>query len=154
MVTQWILTAISTGAAGVALWYALQAQRLCLQIGSTTARLIDAEGALESLRLQHQKLAGRFYATLRGSYDSTESFEAAEPASSLSATTSGPPGPPCENWQLAQIDGPLSRAAACGCGYCEHMRASRARTKAALTPHSHAERVDAIKRGRADGVTG
>jgi hypothetical protein len=40
----------------------------------------------------------------------------------------------CENWALAQREGPTSAAAQCVCDYCESMRADRAARRAKLPP--------------------
>jgi hypothetical protein len=56
-------------------------------------------------------------------------------------------GAGCENFALAQLEGPTSAAASCECDYCVSMREARSRVKAALTPKSQAARIQAMRDG-------
>lgn len=55
----------------------------------------------------------------------------------------------CENYALAQINGPDSEAAKCSCGFCTEKRAQRAATRRSQLPKTVGEMHDAAKRGLA-----
>ena len=82
-------------------------------------RLTVAEREVEALRRELRKLAGKFYATVA---------ELEEPEPQPMAALN----PVCENWAMAQQEGPLSPAALCECNYCQARRQERIARRASL----------------------
>jgi hypothetical protein len=125
--------------AAVAAWlvagHAVEARRLVERVTDRDARLIELEQGLASLLKQHTRLRGKFYA------------EKPEKPETVIARTD-PSWPACENWLSAQTLGPSSPAAKCGCDYCISKRNDRDAARAKLVPKTHAERRDAIEKGR------
>ena len=54
----------------------------------------------------------------------------------------------CENWGIAQREGPRSDAASCECDYCTERRKLREHVRAQLVPKTNAERKNAIEKGK------
>lgn len=102
-------------------------------------RIIALEAAHESLHQRHQKLAGKYYASAANAdatverCPNTQDFVGDEHA----------PGW-CENYGLAQVQGPQSKAAKCECAFCEHMREQRAALRKSL-PVNHLQAVKSIE---------
>lgn len=111
-------------------------------------RLSTAEREIEALRRELRKLSGKFYATQREAnddaaaayYDRTDyppnvfpreirngRRAAPEPAGAVTPTQLV-----CENWLLAQTEGPGSKPSQCECFYCMTERNRRAAEKAAI----------------------
>jgi hypothetical protein len=112
---------------------AMQVAQQATKFGAMRGRLIAVEGAIDSLRLQQQKLSGRFYAAQR-----EQSETPASPDVGLAPAELRTPAPFCQNFQLGQIGGPQCDAARCECDYCKEMRGRRAATKAQLLPAARA----------------
>lgn len=118
-------------------------------LAGITARVSAVEASFESLRLQHQKLHGKFHATLRELEDEREAAfnRVAEPQ----REDWEQPQPPlpfeavCENYAAAQREGPGSPAAECQCAYCLRRRAERDALRKKLPQGTHADRVRAIE---------
>lgn len=93
--------------------------RLSIQRG----KVAGLEASLMGLDAKFQKLAGRVYADQywRGQKEEQPLLEPVSPDGSV-----------CENWAIAQSEGPSSSAALCGCAYCESKRADRAARRAKL----------------------
>lgn len=134
----WIPTALSTvlflGSAW-AFWKAFSileaVSRTERRFGAALGQLKGHEARLDSQESQLNKLRGMVYAVKRELAE-----EEPEPAA---PSTTAHPNPdawltPCENWKLAQLDGPGSRAAACECGYCTSMRAEKERVRKLFRP--------------------
>jgi hypothetical protein len=149
-----LLTAISGFLAllstALAWWCYQQAQRAndaqigCARIGgklnSMAGRVIALEGALETLQSQHRRLSGQFHAA-------KNSDTSVAPSGKVEPADVRKPAPVCENYQLAQLGGPLCAAASCDCDYCVEMRGRRALTKAELLPSARAATL-AVSRTR------
>lgn len=105
------------------------------KLNAMAGRLIALEGAHEQLRLQHQKLHGKFHAAQREKDSDTPAAQSDVGPAAAGVRT---PPPYCQNFQLAQLGGPLCDAAGCECGYCVEMRARRSATKAELLPAARA----------------
>lgn len=120
------------------------AERSAESLRHMRAKLISLDAAFESLEAQHKKLNGRFYA-LRQELD-FEGADAESEASTMERRREGSwnalRGGPlpldaqtvCEQWAIAQRDGPHSPAARCECAYCTERRAHRERQRNALVP--------------------
>jgi len=138
-------TGLSTGlAAGIAIWAAIVARRAGSRAESEARRLsvmrgrvLTMEAELEALTSQHRSLRGKFYAS-RGQKEETPHED---PATLENWEV-------CDNFQLAQRDGPRSPASACECAYCTDQRARRAAARAAFVPKGQPARLEAIKRGQ------
>lgn len=101
------------------------------KLNAMAGRVIALEGALETLGAQHRKLSGKFHAA--------KDSETPRPADVGSAPAGlRTPAPYCDNFQMAQLQGPQSDAASCECGYCVEMRARRSAIKAELLPAARA----------------
>lgn len=80
------------------------------------------EQALVSLTSQHRKLAGRVY--------QAQGREEPEPTATAE---------PCENWALAKLEGPQSKAARCECEYCTLQREQRRAVRKTIAPRNAQE---------------
>ena len=110
------------------------AERSAEGVRHARAKIIALDAALESLEAQHKKLNGRFYA-LRQELD----IEGADTENAVMHRAAQPVLPldgmiVCEQWTLAQQDGPSSPAAQCQCAYCQRRRAERERARNELVP--------------------
>jgi ABC-type nickel/cobalt efflux system permease component RcnA len=117
--------------------HAEDAERSAEGVRHARAKIIALDAALESLEAQHKKLNGRFYA-LRQELD-IEGADTENAVMHRAAHNAGPVLPldsliVCEQWQLAQQDGPSSPAAQCQCAYCMRRRAERERARNELVP--------------------
>ena len=117
---------------------AFRARNECIDTETSLRRLIGrlaaVEAELEVVTKQQQKLRGKLY----------QSKTADEEKLPIAISET----PICENWQIAQRDGPRSAAAKCECADCTRRRAEREATRARLVPKTHQERKDAIEKGR------
>jgi hypothetical protein len=100
-------------------------------------RIVGLAGALENLHAQHRKLAGRVYADKQwrdarasGGDFTREDWEAH--GVKLDNPTHTLVGVVCDNWRIAQVEGPTSQAARCECAYCVEARANRAHVRSQL----------------------
>lgn len=107
-------------------------QREVGKLNAMSGRVIAAEGAIDNLALQLRKLRGYVYSPSPSSSSSSSS----EPESAIAG---------CDNWELAKVDGPSSRAAQCDCAYCNYQRANRARARAELLPAARAATLTSVK---------
>lgn len=121
------------------------AERAAAKLNAMAGRVVALEGAHESLLKQHRKLSGRFYA-ITAPPDLNDLHDAQEVRG---IPDSRPPlaSPFCANYGQAQLEGPLSPAAACACGYCTEMRARREAFRSESLPKTNSERHDAAKAG-------
>lgn len=104
-----------------------QVDRQLHAIRELTPRITAAEGTIESVRTQLRRLEGKFHAE--------KWLRESEPDEQLPDEPRRDDLPPvCENYQLAQIDGPRSKAAACECRYCLEMRHRRSLARGFLVP--------------------
>lgn len=121
------------------------------RLRASTGRITGLEGSVDSLTQQLQKLRGTFYA-----------FKAAaEPPDFADFDDHKRPNPVvpevrspfCANYGQAQIEGPLSPAARCECGYCEEMRQRRSELRARHVPKTAQgqARMAKVNAGRGDG---
>jgi len=103
------------------------------------SKLTAQEAQTEVLAHQLAKLRGQFFAFKKQADEREEDrddreeeyglgVEAAQFAASPTAWT------PCENFKLAQVEGPQSKAASCECLYCSRQRRARGALRAALIP--------------------
>lgn len=121
-------------AASVAIGAATRAGRTADRLRSAMATISGLEASTESLTQQLQKLRGTFYAFKAAveepqptvDYDESGNFYPPEPA----------PGQICENFRVAQLEGPTSPAAQCDCGYCAAMRQAREQLRARAVPRT------------------
>lgn len=121
-----VLAAVACAAAWVA-WS--QASALAVahrQLTSASATINAVHALVGQYGSRLQKLEGRVYALQRHYAQDQEQLELTAPARAQV--------PVCENWKLAQIDGPGSKAAECMCAFCENERAVRRTLRANLAP--------------------
>lgn len=98
---------------------------------ASKGRIVGLEHGLENLHHQHRKLAGRVYANERFDVvDDNQEGSELVPIPELDGRVL------CDNWKLAQVEGPQSRAAKCECQYCVAARAARSAARAALVPRA------------------
>lgn len=120
-------------------------------VRTSRGRLISNEAAIESLTAQLQKLRGQFHAFKVNVEDTViaDYHLQPDPHDAIRVPVPGVPGastaPYCENYGLAQREGPRSEAASCECGYCVEMRARRSMVKAALIPKTASEQAKHAK---------
>lgn len=112
-------------------WTTRELGRLQLLRGEITGH----SNALDNLTAQVQKLRGQFFAFKASVEDSAEDPAPDELPRNLASFTAAPF---CENYGRAQLEGPLSAAAKCECGYCAEMRGRRDATRRALIPKTAA----------------
>ena len=136
---QWLPTVLSTAVALVAVIAARFAVASSLSLARGLTRLSALDDLIDVLDQQHRKLAGRFYVSLRRDrvpnlHEEWQPLPGNGGDLGRGLDTRPPNGPVCENWSLAQLEGPKSAAARCECEYCESMRRARRAVKAALVP--------------------
>lgn len=100
-------------------------------------RLIANEHSIEALAAAHKKFVGKI------SKERALVEQPSPPAEEQQLFEDE-----CENYRVAQIEGPLSQAASCECEFCVAKRAARRAVKNVLMPRTTADRLDAIKRGQ------
>jgi len=120
-----IFTALSTAAVLVCAWHAWR----CAQIAHELDHFVTLEERLDAILTRLRKLEGRFNADVRW----REPVDDQPGEMGIGQTANA-----CENFALAQREGPNSAAAACQCVYCEGMRAYRRAEKARLLPAARA----------------
>jgi len=103
--------------------YADRADHEAKRLRNMIGRLTALEGSHESLYAQHRKLAGKFHAQKWAAEQQVELDD--EPPA-----VSKPLPNICDNWRIAQIEGPRSEAAKCECSFCTQARAQRAAFRA------------------------
>lgn len=97
-------------------------------------RIAALEAELDVLAKQLQKLRGKLYADKTADQEKLPIAIAETPA--------------CENWLIAQRDGPRSAAAKCECADCTRRRAEREAFRALHVPKTTQERKRAIEKGQ------
>lgn len=120
----------------------LKAEAQALSLRAERDRVTVAERDTEALRRELRKLSGAFYAFKRDVEDELlpdelpdlpiERYPAL--AARWEAAQQALPASICDNWSIAQRDGPTSDAASCECSYCVGRRAERRALRAALVP--------------------
>ena len=101
------------------IWETSKPAKLALEVA-------DLHAALEAVKRVHRSELGRVWQKF-SSFD----VPAPEPeVVDVYPDVGG--GKTCDNWCLAQLEGPRSPAAECQCTYCLTQRASRAREKARI----------------------
>ena len=140
----WILTGCSAAlliGCMICAALAFQARNECIETENSLRRYVGRIAALEAelevLQKQLQKLRGKLYATKADEQERLTN-EIARPFLG---------GVICENWKLAQRDGPRSAGAKCECDYCTAKRAEREALRAQLVPRTAKERADALEKG-------
>jgi hypothetical protein len=144
MVVNGLLTAAVVFYAVRAAWSADEAEeahkrtsREAGKLNAMAGRVIALESALESLAAQHRKLSGRFHAE-KYQRETAEVFE--DPPSAQPIM--------CDNWRMAQVEGPQSEFAKCACEYCQQRRYARDQLRLDLQRSSFADKVKAVSRGK------
>ncbi|HZN25345.1 MAG TPA: hypothetical protein VFB75_14055 [Burkholderiales bacterium] len=114
----------------------LKAEAQALALKAERDRVTVAERDTEALRRELRKLSGVFYAFKTKTEDELdEELDGNSFAiESAIACPTGIAGSICDNWSIAQRDGPRSEAASCECSYCVGRRAERRALRAALVP--------------------
>lgn len=129
---QVLLTGLSLLAAGLGAYLAWRAgegaeraEHAAHRLSIMRGQVAGLEAAMMGLDEKHRKLAGRVYADQywRGRDEQPE-LAPTEP--------DGRSRDVCENWAIAQREGPNSRAASCECAYCNARREDRAQRRAKL----------------------
>lgn len=108
---------------------AASAQRSAERLLGMRSELGAVEAALQSLTAQHRKLAGRVYAD-----EYWNGQRAEQPQLDVHAPVSERDTGGCENYRIAQIEGPQSQAAKCECALCVEARAARAAFRSQVVP--------------------
>lgn len=147
---QYLSTGLFTALAVVAVlaaWLAngarVACERAARRMDAMRGRLIAVESSLDSLDRSHRKLSGKFYAELhRADGEAEERIDAA-----VELDMRRGDGSICENFKVAQLEGPSSVAASCECDFCTRQRELRRALKAQLMPKGQGARVQAMKRG-------
>jgi len=120
-------------------WLAYDSVRSCRAIEEHLRRSLALVAQLDAdvqvLTAQVHKLRGKIYSLKPGEQE----IEIAKPFTQ---------GLVCENYKVAQRDGPNCEAAACSCEYCEAKRVERKEFRARAVPKTAQEKRDAIERGR------
>lgn len=134
-----VLTVTALIAALAAVLFALHAHKAASRCETHANRLRGAlgtikghDGAIDSLTQQLQKLRGQFHA-FKAQHEHAELPPVETYAPELRRHE---PASFCANYGQAQIEGPLSPAAQCECGYCEEMRERRRAFRAAEVPRT------------------
>jgi len=125
--------------------HADRAESAARKLEHARGRLVSLESAFDSLERAHKKLSGRFYARRAETVD-VEHIQHQEEQAARALNDSGAFGI-CNNWRIAQVEGPFSEAAACECDFCVQTRQARAQIRAEVrkTFPSHAATVVATK---------
>lgn len=120
-------------------WF-LKSELTAAKLRTERDRVTVCERELDALRRQLQKLSGKFYAAQREA--TPEPLDSNPPA----------PAVVCENWGLAQQQGPRSEAASCECDYCVGRRRDRRafRNQQAAAGHLDPSWVKAHAGGQVD----
>jgi len=103
-------------------------------------RVTSLERDVAALRRELRKLSGKFYATLAQIEDEPDDSAEVDEFAGIQ-----PLDAQCDNWTLAQRDGPTSDAAKCECVYCLSRRAERRALRAALVPKTVGAQADLAK---------
>lgn len=134
---QWLPTVLSTVVAVIAVIAARFCVAEALRLTRITAGITAFETRIDGIDSRLRKLAGSYYVGLRRDRAVHEEWDPVPDSDShgqVGVRGGAPNGSVCENWALAQLDGPQSKAARCDCEYCDSMRRARAAVKAALVP--------------------
>lgn len=121
-------------AASVAIGAATRAGRTADRLRSAMATISGLEASAESLTQQLQKLRGTFYAFKAAVEEPQFAADDPPPDPAPGATRADSRG--CDNFRIAQLEGPDSRAAQCDCGYCNAMRRAREELRARAVPRT------------------
>ena len=106
-------------------------EREVAKLQATTARVSSLEAENSSLLMQLQKLRGQFFA-FKSAVEDQDLPTIQEVERQYEAERAVPGF--CGLYGQAQIEGPMSPAARCDCGYCVEMRARRERSRIELVP--------------------
>ena len=150
---QYLFTGLLTVIAVLVVYWAYRAQsdrlaceRAVRRVEAMRGRLITLEASVDSLDRSHRKLSGKFHAEMhRSSGEMEERIDAAQQLDVNRQELAGVIA--CDNFKIAQIDGPTSPAASCECDYCTRQRELRRAIKAQLMPKGQGARIEAMKRG-------
>lgn len=112
--------------------WARSAEKSALALKSERDRITVLERELDALRRELRKLSGKFHASQREVPDDIQEAEFRRKQIDFVPYTA--PLGVCENWLLAQRDGPRSEAASCDCEYCVAQREQRAQLRKSLVP--------------------
>lgn len=138
MAAQFLFTSFAMLMFGFCAYFAWRAGQSAERAEHSEHRLAIMRGQVKGLEVgmaaldeQHKRLAGRVYADeyWRGKRKEQPDLLATPlPDEGRFLHT----GPVCENWKIAQRDGPTSPGARCECEYCNARRADRAARRATL----------------------
>lgn len=113
-------------------------ERHCSKIAEERSRLTGLERDLDALRRELRKLSGNFYAFRTKVEEELPEDDELERLGygdgNVDRRAFALAGSICDNWSIAQRDGPKSDAASCECSYCVGRRAERRALRAALVP--------------------
>jgi len=126
----------------------LQVDRALAKILQLRGQIAGHDSALDSQLAQLQKLRGQFYALKAALEESPYPPPPPEPPQNRLFVDAPPV---CENWAVAQREGPLSSAARCDCNYCAEMRHRRDLARQELIPKTaaaHARRTKEAAHGQ------
>lgn len=112
--------------------------RVAQKLASERARVTVCENEGDALRKQLQTLRGAFYsfkAKVEEDMPLEDDLERLGYGDgNVDQRSFALAGSICDNWSIAQRDGPRSDAASCECSYCVGRRAERRALRAALVP--------------------
>lgn len=121
----WVLTSLQLLSVVVGVWLLMRSADAVASVNHEVHRLRQMIGRLtaleashESLYTQHRKLAGKFHAQRWAQEQEQEQPDYEEARVAVDTAT-------CDNYRLAQIEGPSSRAAKCECALCVRAREAR-----------------------------
>lgn len=120
-------SAVAIAAALKAMRHGAQAERASKRLTDVRARMTDVETLLDSLYKSHKKLSGTYYRERRRDVRDDDGEE--EIATHVQANGAAA----CENYAIAQREGPTSRAAQCECDYCSARRVGRSIARAQVS---------------------
>lgn len=100
-----------------------------LKLRTELPRLTAAEREIETLRRELRKLSGKFYASQREEIEIADTY-ASDPIATHNLV-------PCDNYAIAQREGPNSKAAKCECDYCTRRRKEKAEFKQRQAEKGH-----------------
>lgn len=142
----WLPTALSTILFLGSLWcfwkaeaFSRDAFRAAHKLEGARALLRAHEGTLDNQASQLNRLRGMVYALKREAEDreqlaTIERLLPEEPENFLRPLPDLVDAAQCDNWKIAQFEGPSSAAAQCECAFCEGKRAEKERMRKIYRP--------------------
>jgi hypothetical protein len=120
-----LFTGLNLGLVAIAVYAMVRTQRIESRLRDALREAGELQEWVASLERQHLKLRGSFFASR--SEKSTTAVVPRHPVFGNAYAV-------CENYAIAQRDGPTSTAAACECDYCAAVRKGRDAFRAAAVP--------------------